>query len=259
MPVMRMLTVFLLAAALPAAASPALDEVSCLERYARAYPDTVRGVEAGALVFKSGETFRCGTVQPAQGPYEERLARASLADQLSVPYIKGRTFPVPTGENDPGRMRHIPFFKAMYGGSEGEVRANLVAVDWLPGQGGGRVWITKINGVDQKLARVSEALSRLPAAVRRCATPVAGTFNWRVVAGTGYLSAHSFGIAIDINVGCSDYWLWDNGKSAKGGVQYRNRIPLEIVEAFEAEGFIWGGKWAHYDTMHFEYRPELLQ
>ncbi|NUM57423.1 MAG: M15 family metallopeptidase, partial [Bdellovibrionaceae bacterium] len=27
---------------------------------------------------------------------------------------------------------------------------------------------------------------------------------------------------------------------------------------FESEGFIWGGKWNHYDTMHFEYRPELF-
>jgi hypothetical protein len=26
----------------------------------------------------------------------------------------------------------------------------------------------------------------------------------------------------------------------------------------EEEGFIWGGKWPMYDTMHFEYRPELI-
>ena len=39
---------------------------------------------------------------------------------------------------------------------------------------------------------------------------------------------------------------------------WKNKIPQEIVDAFEAEGFIWGGRWAHYDTMHFEYRPELL-
>ena len=26
----------------------------------------------------------------------------------------------------------------------------------------------------------------------------------------------------------------------------------------EKHGFIWGGRWYHYDTMHFEYRPELL-
>jgi hypothetical protein len=43
-----------------------------------------------------------------------------------------------------------------------------------------------------------------------------------------------------------DYWLW----SPKGG--YRNRIPIEIVEIFEKHGFIWGGKWGHFDTMHFE-------
>ena len=35
-------------------------------------------------------------------------------------------------------------------------------------------------------------------------------------------------------------------------------VPHEIVEVFERHGFIWGGKWYHYDTMHFEYRPELL-
>jgi hypothetical protein len=34
--------------------------------------------------------------------------------------------------------------------------------------------------------------------------------------------------------------------------------PWEIVAAFEEQGFIWGGKWYHYDTIHFEYRPELL-
>ena len=32
---------------------------------------------------------------------------------------------------------------------------------------------------------------------------------------------------------------------------------LTIPEIFEKHGFIWGGKWDHFDTMHFEYRPEL--
>ena len=36
------------------------------------------------------------------------------------------------------------------------------------------------------------------------------------------------------------------------------QIPTEIIDIFERRGFIWGGKWSHYDTMHFEYRPELL-
>jgi hypothetical protein len=30
------------------------------------------------------------------------------------------------------------------------------------------------------------------------------------------------------------------------------------VRAFESHGFVWGGKWLFFDTIHFEYRPELL-
>ncbi len=65
---------------------------------------------------------------------------------------------------------------------------------------------------------------------------------------------HAYGVAIDINVALSDYWRWSGGE----GAPYRNRIPFEIVEIFERHGFIWGGKWGHFDTMHFEYRPELM-
>ena len=35
-------------------------------------------------------------------------------------------------------------------------------------------------------------------------------------------------------------------------------MPQAIVAAFARQGFIWGGAWRHFDTMHFEYRPELL-
>ena len=39
---------------------------------------------------------------------------------------------------------------------------------------------------------------------------------------------------------------------------FKNKIPKEVVDIFERYGFIWGGRWYHYDTMHFEYRPELF-
>ena len=87
----------------------------------------------------------------------------------------------------------------------------------------------------------------------------ASTFYWRKVRGAKRQSAHSYGMTIDINTNYSNYWLWSNPKSSETSkLKYENRIPKEIVEVFEKYGFIWGGRWYHYDTMHFEYRPEFL-
>jgi hypothetical protein len=86
--------------------------------------------------------------------------------------------------------------------------------------------------------------------------PSAGTYNCRVIAGTTRLSEHAFGAAIDIATRYSDYWRWS--RSRNDALAWKNRIPMAIVETFERFGFIWGGRWYHFDTMHFEYRPELI-
>jgi hypothetical protein len=107
------------------------------------------------------------------------------------------------------------------------------------------------------LSDVLALLEKLPPAMTRYLVPSAGTLNCRVIAGTDRMSMHAYGAAIDINTRFTDYWLW--AKAPKAGlIPYRNRIPQAIVDVFERHGFIWGGKWYHYDTMHFEYRPELL-
>ena len=82
---------------------------------------------------------------------------------------------------------------------------------------------------------------------------VDGTYYYRKVAGTNRLSAHSYGVAIDLDTKYSRYWQWD--KSHK----FHNEFPKEIIDIFEKYGFVWGGRWYHYDTMHFEYRPELFE
>jgi hypothetical protein len=128
----------------------------------------------------------------------------------------------------------------------------LVSVTWLPRSWARSVRATPVNGVAQRLEAISEEIETLPPSIRRAAYPPGGTYNCRVVADTGMPSMHGTGAAIDINVAISDYWLW------RRGAGYVNRIPMDIVAIFERHGFIWGGKWSHYDTMHFEYRPELL-
>jgi len=62
-----------------------------------------------------------------------------------------------------------------------------------------------------------------------------------------------------LNTKYSNYWQWDcKCTSENVDLSYKNKIPQGIIDIFEKHGFIWGGKWYHYDTMHFEYRPELL-
>ena len=81
-----------------------------------------------------------------------------------------------------------------------------------------------------------------------------GGFAWRRIAGENRLSPHAFGIAFDISPGIATYWRWSKLRPHPLQQSY----PSAIVEAFENEGFIWGGKWHEYDLMHFEYRPEII-
>jgi hypothetical protein len=133
----------------------------------------------------------------------------------------------------------------------------LANVVWLPGKDGRHLKFSRINGAAEALQKISNELARLPDRFLVYVRPSQGTFNCRTIAGTNRRSAHGFGIAIDIAAAHSHYWL--RAKPGAGGhIAYKNEIPWEIVRIFEAHGFIWGGKWYHYDTMHFEYRPELI-
>lgn len=144
----------------------------------------------------------------------------------------------------------------MYGKNESEVNKNLVKIPWMPKYTKRSVTVTKINDIDKKLINISSELENLPKHLRNFVLNPNGAYNWRKIANSDNISVHSFGIAIDINIKNSNYWLWDKETNKK--YKYKNQIPLEIVEIFEKYGFIWGGRWYHYDTMHFEYRPELL-
>ena len=239
-------------------ASGAGAEPADVQKLLKAYPEQLSRIEGNALVWRDGTrmTIDDGRVKT----FAQRLDRPDLADMFHAHYPPGRSGLPPTGGDamDPGRIRHAAFFTKMYGDCHaGGVSKHLVDVIWMARTRPQKLKVTRINGVADKLAAVSMELEALPAGLRNHLVPAAGTYNCRPIAGTDRTSAHGLGIAIDIAVATSDYWRWHGGKDAAPG-SWRNRIPLEIVEIFEKHGFIWGGKWAHYDTMHFEYRPELL-
>lgn len=91
-------------------------------------------------------------------------------------------------------------------------------------------------------------------------------YYWRVIANTNRKSFHSLGIAIDIRPksykGKEVYWSWTKDKDPDGWMvtPLKNRWmpPQAVIDIFEDQGFIWGGKWIIFDNMHFEYHPELI-
>lgn len=188
--------------------------------------------------------------------FDQLLDDPDLGDQLSIPYPIGRDYDVPGLNDDPGRIRSEEFFKAVYGATPAEVKQNLVSVAWMPSLAKKKLKFNGQNGAAAALERVVVELEQLPPHLLKYVATSAGTYNWRTIAGTDRLSVHSFGIAVDIAVKYSDYWRWVMKKDPS--LPYRNRVPVEIAEVFERHGFVWGGKWYHFDTMHFEYRPELL-
>ncbi len=226
-----------------------------LQRLVTAYPQQQLRATSNALIWPDGFALPYRD-SGSYANFWDSLERPDLALQLAQAYPKDSSKAPPARNHDPGRIRVDAFFKKMYGADKAAVKKHLVAVDFL----GTKVWVTSINGVDERLKAVVKALQQHPAWHRYC-LPTAGTFNWRSIAGTTRQSSHSYGTAIDLNVQYADYWRWAVGKhdgSAKRPIRYRNRMPLGLVQLFEREGFIWGGNWYHYDTMHFEYRPELL-
>jgi hypothetical protein len=144
----------------------------------------------------------------------------------------------------------------MYFSDEREARASLVKVAG-PADSNAVFWMTEKWGVSCQLEAALAEISALEADTSAYFQEVGGSFNWRQISGTSRLSAHSYGISIDINAELGQYWKWTGAREGHVGA-YNNQVPEIIVRAMERYGFIWGGKWHHFDGMHFEYRPEII-
>lgn len=202
------------------------------------------------VIFTDGSKIKFGDGEAKDAAHLLNLA--DVEDTFAQPYPLFKPLALPS--NDAGRYRNYELLDKIYGASEAEVKANLTDIVWLKNHGNKTFKFNSKNGAAEALQAVSNELDALaaqkPELLKFLDNP-SGTFNWRVIEGTKRKSAHSYGIAIDINTDKSDYWRW-----SKDG-RYRNQIPEEIVRVFEKHGFIWGGRWVSFDTMHFEYRPEF--
>jgi hypothetical protein len=223
----------------------------------QAYPDFLDRIEDNELVWKDGTRMFIDDGRGAK-TFNATLDEPDIKDMFLIKYPLLEVGRAPALDFDPGRVRYAPLFRKMYGDcrSAGFMR-NAVNVVWLPTTYGKNLKFTKVNGAAMALQEISNELDRLPDRFLVYLRPTQRTYNCRVIAGTNRRSPHGYGIAIDIAAARSDYWL--RARAGAGGrIAYKNEIPWEIVHIFEKHGFIWGGKWYHYDTMHFEYRPEII-
>jgi len=222
-----------------------------------AYPDAISGAERGGdgrvyVVMASGE--RIVYDDGREKSFEQQLAGADIQDSLSIPYPPDMIRTVPEGNSDPGRVRCYALLGALYGSTRAAVEANLCSVR----TGGGHYPFNRKNGAAAALEAAMGDLAGIIAVqpeVGGYVYPISGTYNYRVIAGTSRLSPHAFGIAIDLRSKPGDYWRHAAREQAQRRIE---SYPEALVSAMESHGFIWGGKWAHFDFLHFEYRPELI-
>ena len=227
-------------AAVPAA-------LACLARYYAVEPR----FEDGAWWAKLPGGARVPFDDRKSKSWDERLESPDIKDMLVLPYATGPIRPILDENDDPGRIRVEAVFAATYGGRRAAAEQRLVRFLGLPV----RMHRKVVPALERVAARIENALATDPG-LKPFLGRLSGGFAVRTIAGTTRTSPHAYGIAIDLDKSKSDYWRWE-GKQTLRLLRWRNRIPQAIVDAFEAEGFIWGGRWYHYDTMHFEYRPEL--
>lgn len=186
--------------------------------------------------------------------YADPLSQASdpldtdVKNSMALPYQLEPARDL-TGQS-PGRHRSYDLFRALYGHDKTQVSGNLVSHNFL----GKNIKLAPnaAQAFEKAIPRL-EALAASEPQYRHLLKPEGG-YYWRNIAGENVLSAHSFGVALDLGADTAPYWRW----SRQMPHPMQRTYPPEIVEIMENEGFIWGGKWHEYDLMHFEYRPELI-
>jgi hypothetical protein len=226
------------------------------------YAGSVEHRDGGWGFSVDGGAFLPWRFEPSQRPPSDAGAddleemTVDLESIYRVPYVPGPIVALDVSDagsiEDPGRARVEQLFLATYGQNRREVFEHLAKVRFF----GLRYPFHELaaDPLRRVVIRLEKALESNPS-LKPFLINIGGTFIWRKIARSQNLSTHAFGIAIDLNVDRAHYWRWQRRGEP---LRWRNKIPQEIVDAFEAEGFIWGGRWLHFDTMHFEYRPELL-
>jgi hypothetical protein len=242
---------------------------------AKAYPEKITAVEyrAGDWAVSIGEKwYYCAEFRLL--PEELLPKKESYAPQSFYEYFpdlpEWKAYEGEDIEKMKNALKKKPkrdssFFDTIWDAhTQKQARGNLVNISFL----GKRVQVHKVlaGRLAKVEARIAEAAKTDPE-VRGWINEIGSvtSWNWRNIKGAAGRSFHAYAVALDIQPknykGLHTYWRWSAVFEDKWyNVPYSRRWhpPDSVIMAFEAYGFCWGGKWALFDTMHFEYRPEIM-
>jgi len=233
--------------------------------FAQAYAELIDSVTYGEsdVVFFLGEKaiqFRDGRMlERGRGP-----AHDAECDPLFYRYsLRPLSEPPEAPEEMPRYCTDV--LESLWGSTEEEIRSHGSSIRFLDH----RMFVNDF--LIEPLATVERALliaSVTDPAIAEWIESLDVTYSFidRGIAGSPTRSHHAWGLAIDLVPTSYDgrqvYWRWSRVYDREAW----DRIPLDqrwsppeaVVAIFEQHGFVWGGKWAHFDMIHFEYRPEII-
>ena len=221
------------------------------------YPECIKDIEKdenGLVYLIMNNNNKVLYDDKKEKSFEQKFYNSDLQDTLEQIYPLDMINDVMEEGQDPGRIRCYSFLSNMYGNSKEAVEKNITSKDTNYGS----MMFNKVNGAADNLQQALNNISELAKAntkIYNFVSPTSGTFNYRVIKDTGQLSPHAFAIAIDLKSNPADYWKWCDKEKGRSRISI---YPKEIVKTFEEHGFVWGGKWSHFDILHFEYRPEII-
>ena len=194
---------------------------------------------------------------------KENLAQSEDFEPIFYRYRVGPLTSIPNPAGFP-ENRSSDFLDALIGSTEEEIRQSSQWVGFLDHKAYmHKICVEPLKKVETQIYAEAKQSKEVRLFLSRLS--VVYSMKRRKIAGSDRLSYHAYGLALDIipksYKGKDVYWRWSNLIEPDwGSIPFSERWhpPFEVIKAFEDNGFVWGGKWYHFDTVHFEYRPEII-
>ena len=184
-------------------------------------------------------------------------------ESIFYDYPIGRLTKIPSYREIPRRASD--FLDQLFGKTEIQIRKHGQLVSFLNHKAFVNcICIEPLKEVEKQIIQSAEKDPEVKAYIDNLY--ILYSFQTKKVIGSQNVSNHSYGLAIDLVPRSYHrkhvYWKWSavlDKKWPQISLNRRWSPPQGVIDAFERNGFVWGGKWSHFDMIHFEYRPEIIR